>query len=97
MNYRLVIRPLARLDVAEASDWYAEQGPGLDYEFLRIFELTVQRVKENPYQYQVVHGELRRVTFRKFPYNIIYAINSDDEIIVLRCIHGHSDPRRWQD
>jgi plasmid stabilization system protein ParE len=97
MNRRLVIRPLARLDVAVAMGWYAEQAPGLDHEFLRIFESTVQRIEENPYQYQIVHRELHRVTLRKFPYNIIYAVNNDDEIIILRCIHGHSDPRRWQD
>lgn len=95
MNRSLVIRPRARLDVAEAIDWYAGQAPGLGDEFLHIFELTVQRIEENPFQYQIVHRELRRVTLHKFPYNVIYAVTADEEIIILRCIHGRSDPRRW--
>ena len=77
--------------------WYAGQAPGLDHQFLRFFESAVQRIEDNPYQYQTVLRELRRVTLRKFPYNVIFAINADDEIIILRCIHGHSDPQRWHD
>jgi len=36
MNRKFSVRPRARLDLAEASDWYDEQRRGLGGEFLRI-------------------------------------------------------------
>ncbi|MFL6936301.1 MAG: hypothetical protein ACJ8EJ_16800 [Xanthobacteraceae bacterium] len=52
-------------------------------------------MRENPLQYQVVHGELRRAGLHRFPYAVIYTV-MDREVIVLGVVHGHRDPRRWR-
>ncbi|MGD0023740.1 MAG: type II toxin-antitoxin system RelE/ParE family toxin [Xanthobacteraceae bacterium] len=94
MNWKPIIRPRARLQIAEATDWYDSQTPGRGDDFLRLIEDTIESVCRNPYQYQVLRGDLRRAVLRRFPYLIIYAV-SEDEVIVLRCVHAHRDPRRW--
>jgi plasmid stabilization system protein ParE len=80
--------------MAEAADWYDSQAPGRGDDFLRSLQHTIESVCRNPYQYQVLRGELRRAVLRKYPYLIIYAV-SQDEVTVLRCVHARRDPRTW--
>jgi toxin ParE1/3/4 len=94
MTWRLFVRQRARLDIAEAIDWYDERSPGRGEHFLRALDEALQKLQENPLQYQLVRGELRRSLLRPYPYNLVYAVE-DDEIIVLRCLHARRDPRRW--
>jgi len=51
--------------------------------------------QRNPLTYPVVFGSARRATLRRFPYSVIYE-PSEDEILIVACIHGRRDPQRWQ-
>jgi plasmid stabilization system protein ParE len=95
MTRRLIVRPQARLELADASDWYDAQDKRLADELLFAFEETIKSIVQNPFQYQVVRGKARRVNLGKFPYGLIYTV-SNDEIVVLSCFHGRRDPKRWQ-
>jgi plasmid stabilization system protein ParE len=94
MNWKPIIRPRARLQIAEAIDWYDSQTPGRGDDFLQSIQDAIDSIAHNPFQYQVLRGELRRVVIHRFPYLIIYGV-SGEEVIVLRCVHAHRDPRRW--
>jgi toxin ParE1/3/4 len=96
MTWKLAVRPLARLQMAEAADWYDSQSRGLGDAFLRAAERTLEAICDNPYQYQVLRGDLRRATLRPFPYMFVYGL-ADNDIVVLRCLHGRRDPKRWPD
>ena len=94
MSWKPIVRPRARLQIAEATDWYDSQTTGLGEDFLHAFENTLESICRNPYQYEVLRGDLRRAVLHRFPYLVIYAV-SEDEVIVLRCVHAHRDPQRW--
>jgi len=94
MNRILQIRPLARLEIIEAATWYSEQGHGLADRFMEALNAALLRIQDNPLQYPVVHGELRRAGLRRFPYAVVFSV-LDTQVIVLGCIHGRRDPRRW--
>jgi plasmid stabilization system protein ParE len=94
VNWQATIRPRARLQIAEASDWYDSQSTGRGDDFLHAVEEAIRSICRNPYQYQVIDDTLRRAVLRRFPYLIIYSV-SGNEVIVLRCLHAHSDPQRW--
>jgi plasmid stabilization system protein ParE len=95
MTRRLVVRSRARLELAEASDWYDAQNAGLGDELLYAFDTALASVMSNPFQFQVVHGKARRAPLGKFPYRLIYMV-TDEEVIILSCFHGRRDPKRWQ-
>ena len=95
MSRRLVIRPEATEEIAEAAEWYEKRGAGLSAEFLRALDATIARVERNPLQYPRVHQEMRRALLRRFPYGVIFTV-SDEEIVILACTHGKQHPRRWQ-
>jgi len=96
MTHRLVVQPAARIDLAEASDWYDENRDGLGGEFIRAFEAASAAIVRNPFQYQIVYGKARRAPLRRFQYGLIYTV-SDNEVLVVACVHGRRDPRRWQE
>ena len=94
MNRRLILRPQAEAEIAEAAVWYEGCGTGLGADFLRAVEAGLAAIQRNPFQYQAVSGELRRAGVRRFPYSLIYRCR-EHEIIVVACAHGRRDPRRW--
>jgi plasmid stabilization system protein ParE len=93
---RLVLRPQAEVEIAEAAVWYGNQASGLDAAFLRAVDAGFAAIQRNPLQYQMVSGELRRVGLHRFPHSLIYVVREHD-IIVVACADGGPDPRRWMD
>ena len=96
MSRALVIEPEAEADIVAAATWYQEQSPIIGASFSRAVRSALDRVQDNPYQYQTVYDRYRRVLLRRFPYALIYTI-TDAGIVVLACMHGRRDPKRWQD
>jgi toxin ParE1/3/4 len=93
--YRLVIRPEARAEMAEAAGWYDAREQGLGRDFLRAVRAGTDVLRRNPYLYQVVFGDMRRALLRRFPYGIFYEIHGSD-VVVLGCMHSARDPDEWQ-
>jgi plasmid stabilization system protein ParE len=94
MNRRVILRPEAEAELAEAIDWYESRGKGLGADFMRAVDAAMAVIERNPEQYQIVKGQVRRAVLRRFPYGLIY-VASQHEITVLACFHGRRDPRRW--
>ena len=94
MTWNLIVRPLARLQIGEAADWDDAQSRRLGEEFLKAVEQRLGAIGENPQQYQVLRGDLRRAIVRPFPYLIVYAL-SEPDVLILRCVHARRDQRRW--
>jgi plasmid stabilization system protein ParE len=95
MTRRLVLEPEAEAEIAEAASWYEARSAGLGPEFLRAVEDLLVAIQRNPHQYQVAFREVRRAAVRRFPYVLIYTA-TEQEIIVVACIHGRRSPTRWK-
>ena len=96
MKYRLLIRRQAKSDLRHAGQWYEGQSPGLGREFVAEVEAALNRIVENPLQYQTVYREVRRAIPHKFPYGVFYRIERND-IVVFAIVYLHRDPTSWQD
>lgn len=92
---KVVVRPAAAADIEEAFRWYRERGPALGEAFLEALRSTMERVLENPRAFPVLHRDTRRIRVRRFPYGLFYRLYSDT-IVVVACMHGRRDPRRWR-
>jgi toxin ParE1/3/4 len=95
MTLRIRYRPQALADLDEAAGWYEARGRGLGADFLRAFEIALAAVVRQPNMYPQVHGPARRAKLRRYPYNIYYIVGAE-EILVVACMYGGRDPRRWQ-
>jgi toxin ParE1/3/4 len=90
-----IFRPAAAADVEEAYRWYEAQQAGLGDEFLAALRVVIESMTANPELFPVVHRQTRRALLRRFPYGLYYRI-VNDQIVVVACMHGRRDPRRWQ-
>jgi plasmid stabilization system protein ParE len=87
--------PEALKDLTETQRWYASREPGLGQAFAEAIAEAVERIVLDPATFPCVHGAVRRLVVRRFPY-AIYFRDVGNEILVL-AVHGRQDPRRWQD
>ena len=86
--------PEALDDVIESQRWYASRQPGLGQAFAEAITAGVGRIASDPAAFPYVHGSVRRLVVRQFPY-AIYFREAGDAIVVL-AVHGRQDPRLWQ-
>lgn len=94
VDYEIIVRPEAQSEVQEAFSYYEEKSEGLGFEFMRSLDAVLQSVKRNPFAYQTIYRESRRVLLRKFPYALFYVVE-EKRIIVIACFHQKRHPVDW--
>ncbi len=91
MSFRLVVRPLAELDLLEAYEWYEAHQARLGSDFISAIDGLFVRIAGNPRLYPEVHRHVRRAVVRRFPY-LVYFIVEGDVVSVLGCFHSKRRP-----
>jgi len=86
----------ARFEVDDAFAWYDSQSHGLGMQFLDDVDRAVRRIVAYPLSSVEVDQGLRRCLLSRFPYGIIYGIDSET-VIVVAVAHLHREPRYWID
>ncbi len=94
-------RAEARVDVAEAFEWYQRARSGLGVEFLEAIEAALDVVALSPLTWPVWPGssprdDVRHFPLRRFPYAIAYIV-SGDVLLVLAVAHNRRRPGFWRD
>ena len=89
------LTPEAELDLIEAIRWYDERDQKLGDQLLRSLYRCIASIERNPRLYPVVHRQMRRALVRRFPFQILYEIESE-EIIIYAIFHSARDPEAWK-
>lgn len=87
---RVIFRREARADALEAYRWYEMQDAGLGMDFRNELGAAIQRIRENPTAYRVLHRNTRRARLRRFYREYT------DAIVVVAVLHTRRHPRRWK-
>ncbi|MBI4470742.1 MAG: type II toxin-antitoxin system RelE/ParE family toxin [Acidobacteria bacterium] len=95
MKYSLFVRSPAKADIRKAALWYELQRPGLGREFVHQVDAALNRLTENPQQYQMLYREVRRAIVHRFPYGAFYRVEAD-KIIVFCVTDLRQDPATWK-
>ena len=97
MNRRLIVRPEAEADIADAAVWYDSREAGLGLELISEVHSAISRVLKNPDSYRRVrrNPDVRRAITRRFPYRVFFIIRPD-AIIVFAVIHAVRHDRVWK-
>ena len=96
MSRRLLVRPEAEAEIAEAFDWYEERVIGLGEAFLLCLDAAFSAMMRNPLQFPRVHSGVRCVLMRRFPYEVFFVDNAE-QIAVLSVFHAKRNPQRWRE
>lgn len=95
MKKPIHLRPEAADEFNEAYHWYEERRGGLGANFQLCVEEAFERIQRDPESYPVVHQEVRQLLIRRFPYSVLYEVETD-RIVVIAVFHGSRDPGQWQ-
>lgn len=93
---RVIFSPEARREFEEAERYYNRQVPCLGDEFRTEIKAALQRIQSWPLSCPVERGDIRRLTLSRFPYKLLYSVESD-HIYVIAVAHQHRMPEYWID
>ena len=91
---RVVSPPEADEELEAAALWYEERHTGLGEAFLDQFEDTLRRILAEPERWRKFRGDNRKLNFRRFPYAIVYSLQSD-VLYIKAVMHLHRRPFYW--
>jgi plasmid stabilization system protein ParE len=86
----------AQQELDDAVAWYDEQADGLGSEFLDELDRAVRRAVSYPLSSQKIDPGLRRCLLARFPYGLVYGLDSDT-VVIVAVAHLHREPRYWAD
>ena len=95
MTRRFIVRPLAEADLEDAARWYEDERAGLSERFLSDVDRTIARIRERPYAFVAVSGDVRRALLHTFPYAVYFG-TSDEAVVVLAVLHLRRNPKVWR-
>ena len=85
----------ARQELDEAVAFYAEERPGLGYDFLRKITHALNTIAAFPHAWHPLSKRTRRCRLRRFPYGLIYQVR-EDELLIVAVAHMHRKPDYWK-
>ncbi|MDZ4383544.1 MAG: type II toxin-antitoxin system RelE/ParE family toxin [Thermodesulfovibrionia bacterium] len=86
----------AEQEILEAAIYYQSRASGLGIDYLSEVERAVQAIAESPNRWPIIEGELRRRLVRRFPFGILYRIESE-EIVIIAVAHLRRKPGYWRE
>ena len=95
MSLPIILRLAAKVDMAEARDWYEQHKPGLGQEFLDAVDATLDRIRQSPESYAKRYKGVRPAGLRRFPYVVYYRV-LDTCVEVLGVVHGSRSSKAWR-
>ena len=66
----VIFRLAAEHEMLEAERWFEEHQSDLGRRFRSSVDQTIERMREFPLSFPVVHGQKRRALIPRFPYEI---------------------------
>lgn len=86
--------PEADAEFRESVRYYEDKAQGLGFAFITEVHRVVAIVASQPGIGSPVDNELRKFVLRRFPYNLIYAVEGD-EIVITAVAHHKRRPFYW--
>lgn len=86
----------AEEEMTEAALFYEKQATGLGLEFLDDVQNSIDHLIENPNLGHVLIGNLRRSLLSRFPYCLIYSIETNG-LVIIAVAHQRRQPYFWKD
>lgn len=93
----LIVFPRASAEVDDAFEYYYGIRPSLGFNLLTEFRQGIDQIIAHPLRWQPLDDAVRRFRLRRFPYGIVYHVESSKSIIqVIAFMHLSQHPEIWR-
>lgn len=93
---QVLFSPQAQAEFEDAARYYDEQRQGLGDELRQEMRNFLSRLRQTPLSFPVEGGDIRRLILARFPYKLLYSVESD-YIYVIAVAHRRRSPDYWID
>ncbi len=95
MGYEVDILPSAKIEIAEALDYYSIISDILPQKFMDELYSLYELLRINPH-YQKRHEYIRGLPLRRFPYILFFTVDETIKTVkVLSCFHTSQNPKKY--
>ncbi len=94
-RYKVRILPSAYNDLTHARDWYRQHNPILPKRLSEQVNLSVERIRENPFAHTIRYKEVRIANLNIFPYAIHYLLD-ESTVTIIAIHHTAISPEKWR-
>ena len=88
--------PDAESEFINAIEYYEECENSLGYDFAIEVYSAIERAASYSQAWPIIEPEIRRVLVRRFPYGVLYSVESEG-IFIVAVMHLHREPDYWKD
>ncbi len=98
MVYKIIIDPIAYLDIIEYIDWYDKTQPGLGIKFYEQVKVILKIIQKNPFAFSVRYKANHTALVKKFPYMVHYFVDEKKNVVVVTSVlHTSRNPIIWEE
>lgn len=84
-------------DLERAFDYYEARRRGLGHEMIEEFRRGVDRILDFPMAWQRLDDVYRRYRLHRFPYGIVYRVDTIvDQVVIVCLMHLSQRPDWWR-
>ncbi len=87
--------PEAQRELMDSVRFYEDQAQGLGADFLEAVRHAIRSLGQNPEQWPVMEISIRRILLSRFPYGLLYSIESHG-VLVVAVMHLRRRPGYWK-
>lgn len=91
---KVIFSEYAKLELEDALAFYELEHSGLGINFTKEVRKSIKRITRFPQAASIEIGEIRKSFLHKFPYKILYSIETD-HIFIIALAHQHRKPDYW--
>lgn len=87
----------AEADLEHAFDHYQQQRHGLGVELVEEFRHALDLMIKHPHAWQPLDETYRRCRLHRFPYGIVYRVDSGaNQLVIVAIMHLSERPDTWR-
>lgn len=85
----------ALMEYHEAADWYRARSIWAAERFITTVEAAISTISQDPLRYQPTRDGLRIFRLKRYPYRLIYLVESD-HFTIYAVEHEKREPGYWR-
>ena len=89
MVYKYTFDPIAADEYEDAFKWYEQKNIVAADNLILALQDAITAICANPFIYRNTNKKLRELSLKKYPYNLIYFIDENKQLITIISLYHH--------
>ncbi len=89
LAYNYIFDPNAANEYEDAFIWYERKSVIAADKFIIPIQNAIDAICNHPYRYRNMYKNLRELSLKKYPYNLVYFIDDKKKLIIITSIYHH--------